>query len=159
MAQKVPQTTALRALRKAKVSFQLCQYRYEHRGGTAVSSRELGIDEHSIVKTLIFEDDQKNPFVVLMHGDCEVSNRALARHWGVKKTQICVPKTAQKYSGYLVGGTSPFGLKRSMPVLAEASIQDLEVLYINAGRRGLLVEIQPQVLEEVLGVEWVQVAT
>ncbi len=155
---KIPSTPALRLLRAREAAFTLHHYRYEDRGGTEVSSRELGVPENAVIKTLIMEDDQKRPMVVLMHGDCSVSTRSLARHLGVKGIQPCVPKVAEKHSGYRVGGTSPFGVRSAMPVYAEETIQLLDVLYINAGCRGLLMSMHPDTLEPVLEPEWVSVA-
>lgn len=158
MGHKIPMTQALRALREHAVTFQIHEYRYEERGGTRVSSRELGVDEHCVIKTLIFEDETRSPFVILMHGDREVSAREVARVLGVKSVQPCEPKVADRHSGYQVGGTSPFGLKRAMPILAELTIAELDTIYINGGRRGLLVSLSPEVLESVLGVRWVEIA-
>lgn len=155
----IPSTPALRALRAASVAFEIHPYRYEPRGGTAASSRELGVDEHQVVKTLIFETDARAPLVVLMHGDAEVSQKALARHVGVKSVRPCPPEVAERHSGYRVGGTSPFGLRKAMPIYAEKTIFELERLYINAGARGLLVSLRPADLEELLHPERVTVGT
>lgn len=155
--QKLPSTPALRALRSAQVDFTAHNYRYEERGGTRVSSRELGVPEHHVIKTLIMEDDQREPLVVLMHGDLQVSTRNLARALGLRSVQPCQPQVAQRHSGYQVGGTSPFGLRRDMPIYAEQTIQALPELYINAGRRGLLVCLSPAELARVLNPTWVQV--
>ncbi len=142
--EKTPVTTAVRALRAAGVAFTDHLYMYVEKGGTAVSSRELGVDEHCVVKTLVMEDDRKNPLIVLMHGDRQVSTRELARVAGVKAVAPCTPETAFRHTGYLVGGTSPFGTRRSMPVYMEETILDLPKIYINGGKRGYLVGIDPK---------------
>ena len=147
---KAPVTPAVRQLRAEKVEFSDHLYAYEEKGGTAVSARELGVDEHCVIKTLIMEDERKNPLVVLMHGDLQVSTRELARVIGVKLVTPCAPETAQKHSGYQVGGTSPFGLRREMPVYMEESIAGLERIYINGGKRGYLVGLSPRDLLQVL---------
>ena len=154
-----PKTNAIRCLEQAGIPFEVCLYTYEERGGTRVSARELGVDEHRVVKTLIMETDAKQPMVVLMHGDREVSTKQLARVMGVKSVRPCDPQVAQRHSGYLVGGTSPFGTRRPMPVYVEASILDLDPIYINGGHRGLLVRINPQDLRKMLDVTVVNVAT
>ncbi len=141
--EKTPVTPAIRELRAAGVTFSEHLYGYEEKGGTAVSARELGIDEHAVVKTLIMEDERKNPLVVLMHGDCQVSTKELARVIGVKLVAPCSPDTANRHSGYLVGGTSPFGLRKAMPVYLEESILQLDTIYLNGGKRGFLVGIAP----------------
>lgn len=133
-------------------------YAYEEHGGTSVSARELGVDEHAVVKTLIMENERKKPLIVLMHGDGKVSTKELARQIGCKKVEPCKPEVANKHSGYLVGGTSPFGTKGKMPVYVERSIMALERIYINGGRRGYLVGIDPQEMRRVLGGEEVDVA-
>lgn len=147
---KTPVTAAIRALRQAKVSFGEHLYTYEEKGGTAVSARELGVDEHSVVKTLIMEDEAKAPLVVLMHGDRQVSTKELARAIGVKAVSPCAPDTAQRHSGYQVGGTSPFGTRKEMPVYLEESVLELPLLYINGGHRGFLVSMSPAELVRVL---------
>lgn len=149
-APKMPSTPAVLALRAAKVEFTPYFYDYEDRGGTAVSSRELGVDEHAVVKTLIMQDDLAKPCVVLMHGDRQVSAKALARHLGVKRIEPCKPEVAERHTGYRVGGTSPFGTRRKMPVYLEQSILELPRLYINGGSRGFLVSLAPQVLLDLL---------
>jgi Cys-tRNA(Pro) deacylase len=128
------------------------------RGGTAEGALQLGLDEHSLVKTLIMEDDLKKPFIVLMHGDREVSTKELARIIGVKRITPCTPATAQKHSGYMVGGTSPFGTRKTMPVYMEDTIGDLQRIYINGGKRGYLVGIDPKELLRVLNPTFVRVA-
>jgi Cys-tRNA(Pro) deacylase len=148
--ERLPVTAAVRALRAAGVPFTTHPYTYEERGGTGVSARELGVPEHSVIKTLVMEDDSKRPLVVLMHGDREVSTKNLARFLGVKSVAPCAPSVADRHSGYQVGGTSPFGLKRAMPIYMERGIADLPYLYVNGGRRGLLVGMTPADLLRVL---------
>lgn len=131
-------------MRAAKVEFTDHLYTYEEKGGTAVSARELGVDEHAVVKTLIMEDEKKKPLIVLMHGDRQVSEKQLARTIGVKTITPCTPETAHKHTGYLVGGTSPFGTRTAMPVYMEETILDLPRIYMNGGKRGYLVGIDPQ---------------
>ncbi len=155
---KTPVTAAVRALRTAKVPFTDHLYAYEEKGGTAVSSRELGVDEHAVVKTLVMEDEAKHPLIVLMHGDRQVSTKELARVLGVKGISPCTPDTAQKHTGYLVGGTSPFGTRRRMPVCLEETILDLPRIYINGGKRGYLVGIDPRDLVKLLSPTLVRVA-
>lgn len=147
---KAPSTAATRLLRQQSITYSEHLYRYEDHGGTAVPARELGVDEHAVIKTLILEDEAGHPLIVLMHGDREVSTKALARQIGAKAVQICKPEVAQKHSGYLVGGTSPFGTRKAMPVHMERSILDLERIYINGGSRGFLVAMAPGDLERVL---------
>lgn len=154
-----PITQAVRALRAAKVDFKPRLYDYIEKGGSAASSAALGVPEHEVVKTLVMEDDAKKPLVVLMHGDLQVSTKQLARELGVKAVKPCDPKVAEKHSGYLVGGTSPFGLKTPVPIYAESTIFALPRILINGGKRGFLVEISPTVLEQVLKVTKVSVAT
>lgn len=155
---KAPVTAAVRVLRQHKIDFSDHLYAYEARGGTATSSRELGVDEHAVIKTLVMEDDGKRPLVVLMHGDREVSTKNLARHIGVKTISPCSPEVANRHSGYMVGGTSPFGTKRAMPVYMERSILGLPRIYINGGKRGYLVGMDPQAVMAVLSPELVEVA-
>ena len=155
---KAPSTQATRLLRAAGVPFTEHLYRYEERGGTAVSARELGVDEHAVIKTLVMEDDGAAPFIILMHGDREVSTRELARQLGVRSVRPCDPTTAQRHSGYLVGGTSPFGTRKALPIHAEASIFDLEKIYLNGGSRGFLVGLAPADLARVLPCRKVTVA-
>jgi len=125
-------------------------YRYEEGGGTRVSSRELGVDEHAVIKTLIMEDEAKRPLVVLMHGDCEVSTKSLARCIGVKTITPCKPAVADRHSGYQIGGTSPFGTRIALPVYCEETIFDLDKVYINGGKRGYLIALSPSDLKRVL---------
>lgn len=155
---RTPSTSAVLALRKAGVTFTPHFYEYEEKGGTAVSSRELGVDEHAVVKTLVMEDDKKAPLMVLMHGDRKVSTKALARQIGVKSVEPCAPEVAQRHSGYRVGGTSPFGTRKPMPVYVEQSVMALPAIYINGGSRGFLVCIDPAVLTRVLAARPVEVA-
>jgi Cys-tRNA(Pro) deacylase len=153
-----PITQAVRFLRERQITFAPHLYEYEEKGGTSRSARELGVAEHAVIKTLVMEDERKRPLVVLMHGDFEVSTKALARHLGVKSIAPCAPQVADKHSGYQVGGTSPFGLRTKMPIYAEASIFDLETIYINGGKRGFLISLAPQVLGHELGAVPVNVA-
>jgi Cys-tRNA(Pro) deacylase len=146
------------ALRAAGVAFTPHFYDYEEKGGTAVSSRELGVPEHEVVKTLVMEDDKGNPLIVLMHGDCQVSTKALARAIGVKSVSACNPDAAQRHSGYRVGGTSPFGTRRRMPVYIESSILQLQAIYINGGSRGFLVRLAPEAIVRLLAPVSVEVA-
>lgn len=148
--EKTPVTAAVRMLRAEKVEFTDHLYTYQDKGGTSVSSRELGLDEHSVVKTLVMEDENRQPLIVLMHGDRQVSTRELARIIGAKQISPCSPETAQKHTGYMVGGTSPFGTRRLMPVYMEASIADIPKIYINGGKRGFLVGVVPGELIRVL---------
>ena len=154
----VSATPAVHALKQQGVPFTEHEYRYEDRGGTATSSRELGLDEHAVIKTLVMEDEDQHPLIVLMHGDREVSTKNLARQIGRKAVKPCAPDVAQKHTGYLVGGTSPFGTRKSMPIYMERSIADLERLYINGGRRGFLISMSPFDLVRVLSPLLVDVA-
>jgi Cys-tRNA(Pro) deacylase len=158
MAEKAPVTAAVRLLRQHKAAFTDHLYSYEEKGGTAVSSRELGVDEHAVIKTLVMEDDGRQPLIVLMHGDREVSTKNLARHVGVKSIAPCSPETANRHSGYMVGGTSPFGTRKAMPVYMEASILNLPKIYVNGGRRGYLIGISPQLVVDILKPELVNVS-
>lgn len=142
-----PITAAVRFLREKKVEFIPHLYEYVDKGGTAESARQLGVDEHVVVKTLVFETNEKRPLIVLMHGDCQVSAKNLARHIGVKAVEPATPEQANRWTGYLVGGTSPFGTRTPMPVYVERSIFDLDKIYINGGKRGFLVEIVPDVID------------
>jgi Cys-tRNA(Pro) deacylase len=154
---KTPVSPAIRVLREHKAAYTDHLYAYEAHGGTAVSARELGVDEHCVIKTLIMEDEQKHPLIVLMHGDCEVSTKNLARHLGVKTISPCAPETANRHSGYMVGGTSPFGTKKPMPVYVQQSIFELPRIYINGGKRGYLIGIDPEVLSAILAPERVDI--
>jgi Cys-tRNA(Pro) deacylase len=146
----MPATPAIHFLRQHNVPFTEHPYRYEERGGTAVSSRELGVDEHIVIKTLVMEDERKQPLIVLMHGDRDVSTKNLARQIGCKTVAPCDPDVARKHTGYLVGGTSPFGTRKHMPVYLERSIADLDRIYINGGRRGFLIALAPADLVRAL---------
>lgn len=154
----LPVTNAIRVLREHRVKWTDHPYAYEERGGTAVSARELGVDEHACIKTLIMEDDAKRPMIVLMHGDREVSTKNLARALGVKSVQPCAPDVADRHSGYQVGGTSPFGTRRAMPVYLQRTIADLPYLYVNGGRRGYLAGMPPAELSRVLAPTLVDIA-
>ena len=158
MATDYPVTMAIRVLRQHGVEFTPHLYTWEPRGGTQASARHLGVDEHQVIKTLIFEDEGKKPLCILMHGDREVSARNLARHIGRKGVAPCTPEVADRHSGYQVGGTSPFGQRRAMPVYCEKSVADLARIYINGGARGFLVGMSPQDLYRVLAPEPVEVA-
>ena len=147
---KIPKTTALRALDAAKVAYEVRCYDYAEHGGTIQAASELGLDHHATIKTLILEDETKKPFVCLMHGDCEVSTKNLARARGCKKVAMCEPTTADRHSGYHVGGTSPFGTKRRMTVYVQKTIYALDKIYINAGHRGILVAIKSADLDKAL---------
>jgi Cys-tRNA(Pro) deacylase len=153
-----PVTPAIRFLREKKVAFEPHLYDYKERGGTAHSSSELGVSEHIVIKTLVMETDSREPLIVLMHGDREVSTKELARTIGVKSVSPCDPAQAQKHTGYIVGGTSPFGTRKKMPVYVERTIFELPRIFINGGKRGFLVEIEPRVLRELLPVTEVSVA-
>ena len=159
MAKKdYPKTNAIRCLLEHGIVFEIFTYRYEDKGGTRVSSRELGVDEHAVIKTLVMETHAKDPLIVLMHGDREVSTKQLARVLKVKSVAPCDPKTAARHSGYQVGGTSPFGTRRALAVYAEQSIFDLEQIYINAGHRGLLARLDPSDMTKALKITPVHVA-
>jgi Cys-tRNA(Pro) deacylase len=153
-----PKTNAIRCLLKHGIPFEVFTYPYEEKGGTRVSSRALGVEEHWVIKTLVMETEAKAPLIVLMHGDREVSTKQLARAIGAKSVSPCEPKVAERHSGYRVGGTSPLGTRRAMPVYAEASIFDLDQIHMNGGRRGLLVRIDPSDLHKALKVTDVHVA-
>ena len=160
MAKKehISETQATQLLRKHQVSFEEHPYPYEEHGGTSVSARELGVPEHDVIKTLVMQDEAAKPLIVLMHGDCKVSTKNLARGIGCKSVEPCKPEVAQRHSGYMIGGTSPFGTKKAMPVYVEQSILDLPRIYINGGRRGFLVSLAPQVLMDLLNAKPVQCA-
>jgi Cys-tRNA(Pro) deacylase len=153
-----PITPAVRLLREKKVEFEPHLYNYEERGGTRHSAESLGVDEHAVVKTLVMETEVRKPLIVLMHGDREVSTKNLARSIGVKSVQPCDPQTAQKHTGYIVGGTSPLGTRSRLPVYVERSIFALPKIYINGGKRGFLVSLNPQDLPTLLLFEEVEVA-
>ena len=157
MAPTYPVTPAIRVLRAAGVAFSEHLYKYEERGGTRVSARELGVDEHTVIKTLVMEDDDRQPLIVLMHGDLQVSTKNLARQLAQKQVSACTAETANRHSGYLVGGTSPLGTRKAMPVYAEASIFDLPQVYLNGGARGFLVCLNPLDLQKLLSIDLVEV--
>jgi Cys-tRNA(Pro) deacylase len=157
-AAHVSETPATQWLRRHGVAFSEHVYDYVERGGTAESSRQLGVPEHEVVKTLVMQDEEAQPLVVLMHGDREVSTKALARELGRKRIEPCRPEVAQRHSGYLVGGTSPFGTRKPLPVVVEASVLALPRILINGGQRGYLVGIEPRVLTELLGAKPVHCA-
>lgn len=156
--EKIPVTTAVRALKQHGVDFVLHSYKYVDRGGTATFSREKGVDEHTVIKTLVMENETGEPFIILMHGDREVSTRGLGRIMGVKNVRPCDPDTATRHTGYLVGGTSPFGTRKALRVYVESTILTLPRIYINAGKRGLLAEMSPADLKRVLDPVPVEVA-
>ena len=146
-----PSTPATRLLKELGVVYTGHLYRYEEHGGTAVCARELDVPEHAVVKTLVMEDEAGKPLVVLMHGDLEVSTRSLARQIGARTVHICKPEVASRHSGYQVGGTSPFGTRKAMPVYVEQTILELDRIFINGGSRGFLVALAPADLDRVLG--------
>jgi Cys-tRNA(Pro) deacylase len=154
----VSETPATAFLKKHGVAYTEHVYAYEEHGGTAVSARELGVPEHEVVKTLVMEDEARRAFIVLMHGDRKVSTKNLARQAGVKRVEPCKPEAAQRHSGYQVGGTSPFGTRKKLPVYLERSILALPKIYINGGRRGFLVGLAPAELERTLAPRLVDVA-
>jgi Cys-tRNA(Pro) deacylase len=160
MAKKghISETPATQFLRGRGVAFTEHPYEYEEHGGTAVSARELGVEEHRVVKTLVMQDENAKPLIVLMHGDCKVSTKNLARQIGCKLVEPCRPEVANRHSGYLVGGTSPFGTRKSIPVYVEHSILELDKIYINGGRRGYLLGLAPQALPALLPVTEVHCA-
>ena len=147
----VSETPATQTLKRAGIAFTEHVYDYVEHGGTAESSKQLGVDEHAVVKTLVMQDEKAEPLIVLMHGDRTVSLKELARQIPCKKFKPCKPEVAQRHSGYQVGGTSPFGVRKPMPVFVEATILALPKICINGGRRGYLVGIEPRVLTELLG--------
>ena len=155
-----PMTMAIRTLKAAKAQFELKAYAFIPHGGTIQAAQQLGVDHHSVLKTIILEDETRKPFVCVMHGDHEISLKQLARIRGCKTVQPCTPETADRHSGYHVGGTSPFGTRKRMKVYIEETIFGCHPIYINAGHRGLCAEMQPEVLEAVLpDTQRVQVAT
>jgi len=160
MAKKehVSETQATQLLKARKVAFTEHLYDYVEHGGTAESARQLGLDEHTVVKTLVMQDQDAKPLIVLMHGDRKVSTKNLARQIGAKSVEPCKPEVANRHSGYLVGGTSPFGTRKAMPVYIEESILKLPRIAINGGRRGFLVQLDPQVCVQLLGAKPVQCA-
>jgi Cys-tRNA(Pro) deacylase len=155
---KPPMTQAIRQLRESGASFAIHSYAYEEHGGTAAAARQLGLDEHGVIKTLVFETEAREPLIVLMHGDKEVSAKNLARLLGVKAVHACSPDAANRHTGYMVGGISPFGTRKRLKVYMERTIADLPVVFINAGKRGLLAELSPAVLTQVLSALLVDLA-
>lgn len=155
--EKIPSTGAIRLLKQHKIPFTPRPYRYEEKGGTKVSARELQVDEHQVIKTLVMEDENQKALIVLMHGDKEVSLKQLARELNVKQVTPCPPTKADKLTGYQTGGISPFGTRQPLPVFVEKTILDLNKIYINGGKRGFLVEIDPQDLLSVLKPQSVEV--
>ncbi len=153
----VSETPATAFLKRNGVAFTEHVYAYEEHGGTTVSARELGVDEHAVVKTLVMEDERRQPLIVLMHGDRTVSTKNLARQANLKRVEPCKPDVAQRHSGYQVGGTSPFGTRKPMPVYLEKTVLDLPKIYINGGRRGYLVGIDPNEIVRVLAPKLVEV--
>lgn len=148
--EKLPATQAIRTLKEHGVKFFLRPYPYEEHGGTTAAAQSLGVDEHLVVKTLVLEDDTGEPLLVLMHGDRRISTKAMARTLGVKKINPCDPHAANRHTGYVVGGISPFGTRKPLRVFVEESVLDLPKIYINAGRRGLLAEMRPADLVRIL---------
>ncbi|ACD17602.1 Cys-tRNA(Pro) deacylase [Paraburkholderia phytofirmans] len=155
----VSETPATQFLRRHGVAFGEHPYDYVEHGGTGESARQLGVDEHHVVKTLVMEDEHAKPLTVLMHGDRTVSTKNLARQIGAKRVEPCKPEVANRHSGYLIGGTSPFGTKKQMPVYVESSILEMDKIWLNGGRRGFLVSIDPKVLTQLLAVKAVQCAS
>jgi Cys-tRNA(Pro) deacylase len=157
-AKHISETPATQMLRRHGVDFGEHPYEYVDHGGTGESARQLGVPEHAVVKTLVMEDERAQPLIVLMHGDCSVSTKNLARQIGCKSVQPCKPEVAQRHSGFMVGGTSPFGTRKRIPVYVEAGVLALERIYINGGRRGYLVSIAPEVLTRLLDAKPVECA-
>jgi Cys-tRNA(Pro) deacylase len=155
---KLPQTQAVRALKQAGIAFSLHLYKYQEHGGTEVAAKALGVDEHIVVKTLVFEDDKQEPLMLLMHGDRTVSTKSLSRVLGVKTIRASATKVATRHTGYIVGGISPFGTKKRLRTYVERSILDLPKIYINAGKRGLLAEVSPKDVARTLNATPVDVA-
>ena len=156
--ENAPETPATKFVRAHGVPFSSHPYAYEEHGGTKVSARELNVDEHAVVKTLVMEDESARPLIVLMHGDRKVSTKELARQIGCKKVEPCKPEVANRHTGFLVGGTSPFGTKKQMPLYVEKSILDLPLIYVNGGRRGYLVGVHPHDILRVLQPKVVEAA-
>jgi Cys-tRNA(Pro) deacylase len=154
----VSETPATQWLKAQGIAYTEHPYDYVDHGGTAESAKQLGWDEHAVVKTLVMQDDKTEPLIILMHGDCQVSTKNLAREIGVKSVEPCKPEVAQRHSGYLVGGTSPFGTRKAMRVFVEASVLALPRILINGGRRGYLVGLEPAVLSGPLGARPVRCA-
>lgn len=154
--QKSPMTAAVRVLKAAGIEFEDCLYTYVEKGGTEAFSRQSGVDEHEVIKTLIMQRDDRQPIIVLMHGDRQVSTKALARQIACKSVESCAPAVADRHSGYQVGGTSPFGTRKAMPVYAESSIRDLKHVYINGGKRGFIIRMRTRDMADVLDPIWVE---
>ncbi len=154
-----PVTPAIRVLRERKIEFEPHVFEYVEKGGTKHLAEVLKVDEHAVIKTLVFETNEKKPLIVLMHGNLQVSTKELARQLKVKSVAPVSPEKANKLTGYLVGGTSPFGIKTKMPVYIEKTIFDLPKIYINGGKRGFLVSLDPKVLEDILKIERVEIGT
>lgn len=157
-SENAPETPATKFLHRHRIAHSNHLYNYEEHGGTRVSSRELNVDEHAVIKTLVMEDEAAKPLIVLMHGDCKVSTKELARQIGRKKIEPCKPEVANRHTGFLVGGTSPFGTKKQMPICIEKTILDLPLIYINGGRRGFLVGVHPHDLMRALSPTVVEAA-
>ena len=155
----VSETPATQFLRKHQINFGEHPYDYVEHGGTGESARQLGVDEHHVVKTLVMEDEHAKPLIVLMHGDRTVSTKNLARQIGAKRIEPCKPEVANRHSGYLVGGTSPFGLKKAIPIFVEASVLEIDAIYLNGGRRGYLLSLAPAVLLQLLKAQPVHCAS
>ncbi len=158
MSKHISETPATQFLTKQGVSYGRHPYDYVEHGGTGESARQLGVDEHHVIKTLVMKDEQKKPLIILMHGDRKVSTKNLARQAARKHIEPCTPDEAQRHTGYMVGGTSPFGIRKKLPVYAEASILELPLIYINGGRRGFLVSLQPGLLTALLDAQPVNCA-
>lgn len=155
----VSETPATQFLRRHGVTFGEHPYDYVEHGGTGESARQLGVDEHHVVKTLVMEDEHAKPLIVLMHGDRTVSTKNLARQIGAKRVEPCKPEVANRHSGYVIGGTSPFGTRKAMPVYVESSILTMDTIWLNGGRRGFLVSIAPKVLTDLLAAKAVECAS
>ena len=157
MKDKVPSTNAIRYLNEKKIPYNPVFYKYVEHGGTKITKKEIGVNEHNVIKTLIMENDRKEYFIILMHGDKEVSLKNMARFMNTKTVQPCKAEVANRHSGYLVGGTSPFGTRTKMKVYIEKTILNLDKIYINGGRKGMLVEIDPKVLPDILDSQIIEV--
>lgn len=153
-----PETPATRFLRQHQIAHSSHLYAYEDHGGTAVSARELNVSEHAVIKTLVMENEKREPLIILMHGDRKVSTKELARQTGFKQIAPCDPAVAQRHTGYMVGGTSPFGTRKALPIFVEQSILELPLIYINGGKRGFLVGIHPHDIVRTLHAKLVHVA-
>lgn len=156
MNKKTTQTPATLWLSQHQLIFEVLTYDYIAHGGSAEAAKQLGVKEHQVIKTLVMKDEHGQPLIILMHGDWHVSTKNLARQVGVKSIEPCRPEEAQRHSGYLVGGTSPFGLRKSIPIYVEQTIIELPEIFINGGKRGFILKLNPQVLQTHLGVKLVQ---